>query len=217
MNTRTRAARTVGAAMLAGLAAVSVAACGSDDEQPAGPAAAEQAPDPAAAPEQVTWQKSGPVSLPVSTTSGPKVTTPAPSGFEQSGPGAGLAAVHAAVRIAVAPDGQWTQVVKAMVAPGPGRDAFMVNRAQLENNGAETNDDMIPVVRGWVMQDYSPERAQVQVITEYSDGSLLGTEETVIWRDGDWKLVIPEPESTENPQTALEQLPENMTVVEEPA
>lgn len=210
---RRKVAFAAAAAMLVTL----VAGCGSDEQSEPGPApeAAAPAVDPAAAPAQVRWQQFQGISLPISQADGPKQSSVEATGFAHSGQGAVLAAINTSVRIAVAPDAQWAQIVKASVAPGAGRDAFMVNRAQVKIAGGQTQDEFLPTVRGYTLSDYSPERATFEVITQYPDGSWLSTTESVIWRDGDWKLVVPDPNGQGTPAKSISGPPEGMTVLEE--
>lgn len=213
MRTR-RIAQLVAAGCVA-VATATLAGCGSDEPAPEQSAVEAPAVDPAAPPEQVTWQNYREIALPVSAVSGPKQSSTAATGFEQSGQGAGLAAIQTSVRMSVAPDEQWTEIARESIAPGPGRDAFMVNRAQVSVDGQGTDEEFRPTIRGYTVDEYSPERAVISVVTEYSDGSLLSTRQEVVWRDGDWKLVIADPEGGSAASRSIEQVPESMTVVEE--
>lgn len=204
------------AAVCAAVMGFTVAGCGSDEQPEQDQAAQVETVDPSAAPQQVTWQNYREIALPVSAVSGPKQSSSAAAtGFEQSGQGAALAAIQTSVRMSVAPDEQWTEIARSSIAPGPGRDAFMVNRAQVSVDGQGTEEEFRPTIRGYIVDEYSPERAVISVVTEYSDGSLLSTREEVVWREGDWKLVIADPEGGDAAARSIEQLPESMTVLEE--
>lgn len=212
----TTTARTAGSALVAATVLFGVAACGSDEPaEPSPPAPTSQAVDPTAPPEQVSWQAYQSIDLPSSAVSGPKSASPA-SGYTQSPQGAALAAIQTTVRISTAPDNQWAAQVRSSVAPGAGRDAFMINRAQLTISPGAPQDEARPTVRGYVMRDYSDQRATVDIITSYSDDSVLSTTARMLWRDGDWKLVLPDPAEQLETQTALEEIPSEMTALEAP-
>lgn len=211
----TKLARTVGATLATTTLVLASAACGSDDSDPT-EAATPETVDVTAAPEQVTWQTYQSIALPVSAVSGPKATTPAASEYELTPQGAALAAVNTSVRISTAPDDQWAAQVRASVAPGAGRDDFMVNRAQLSISSGQTQADALPHVRGYVVREYAEPNASVDIITSYSDGSVLSTTAQMLWRDGDWKLVLPNPDEALETQHALETVPDDITALEAP-
>lgn len=212
----TTTARTASSLLVAVTLLVGVAACGSDEAvEPAPPAPASQAVDPAAPPEQVTWQAYQSIELPSSAVSGPKSASPA-SGYTQSPQGAALAAIQTTVRISTAPDDQWAAQVRSSVAPGDGRDAFMINRAQLSISQGAPQAEARPTVRGYVMRDYNDERATVDIITSYPDDSVLSTTARMLWRDGDWKLVLPSPNEELETQRALATVPNDITALEAP-
>lgn len=191
-------------------------ATGGDDTVDGG--VSEAAPDLTAAPQRVTWAPYKAIQLPSSAVSGPKgQESGAPTGYEHSPQGAALAAVQTPMRIAVADDATWPELVRVAVAPGPGRDAFSVNRVQLTVQG-ESNPETRPRVRGYRITDYSPQAATVEVVTSYIDESLASTRVAVVWRDDDWKVVLPDPN---DPQvgpatTALPSLPADLVVMEAP-
>lgn len=213
----TKLVRTAGAALAATTLALGLTSCGGDEPAiPAEPTATSQAIDPSAPPEQVSWQAYQSINLPTSTVSGPKISSPAASGYQHSPQGAALAAIQTTVRISTAPDNQWAAQVRASVAPGAGRDEFMINRAQLSISPGAPQDEARPTVRGYVMRDYSDERANIDIITSYADGSLLSTATHMLWRDNDWKLVLPGPAYGVETQTALDEMPSAMTTLEAP-
>lgn len=213
----TKIVRTAGTTLAATTLALGPTACGSDDPAaPTEPTVTSQAVDPAAPPEQVSWQAYQSIDLPTSAVSGPKSISPAASGYQHSPQGAALAAIQTTVRISTAPDNQWAAQVRASVAPGTGRDEFMINRAQLSISPGAPQDEARPTLRGYVMRDYSDERTNVDIITSYSDGSLLSTATHMLWRDGDWKLVLPDPADEVEKQTALNEIPSSMTTLEAP-
>lgn len=201
--TRTKApASAVGIALL-----LAATACGGD--------AGDSGPDLAAAPTNVRWQPFQGVALP-HTDQGPASTADgAATGFEHSPPGAAVAAIVHTVRLSVAPDGQWAQVVNREVVPGPARDEWAINRVQLSITGPAAAE-YAPRVLGYAVTGYTDERSTVDVYTEYSDSSRAVTHTAVEWHDEDWRLKLPDPESTVRPVDAVEQLPDGMVRLEAP-
>lgn len=209
----TKGRRGLAAAVGVGLV-LAATACGSDESSSHAESAAGDTVDVTGAPEQVTWQSFQSIKLPVSAVSGPSTTVPVASGYELSPQGAGLAAINTSVRIATAPDGQWAAQVKASLAPGAGRDDFMINRAQLSIQPGQVQADALPTVRGYIVRSYDEPAATVEVITSYPDDSVLATTTQLLWRDGDWKVVLPDPIDAIETQRALQAVPANLTALE---
>lgn len=205
MNRMSRpGAGTVGVALL--LAATT--ACGGGD-------AGESGPDLNAAPSNVRWQPFQGVALPQAD-EGPRSTADgAATGFQHSPPGAAVAAIVHTVRLSIAPDGQWSQVVNREVVPGPARDEWAINRVQLSITGPAAAE-YAPRVLGYRVTGYTDERSTVDVYTEYSDASRAVTHTTVEWYGDDWRLRLPDPESTVRPVDAVDQVPPEMVRLEAP-
>ena len=129
------------------------------------------------------------ISLPVAE-QGPRVYSGAvASGFDQSPVGAALAAINATVRISVAPDSEWALIGQRMLAPGPGRDAWAIARSQISITDPITAN--VPKIAGYRVVTYDPDRADVAIFTIQSDQSITQNTATVLWQDGDWKLLLP--------------------------
>ncbi|WP_280335704.1 hypothetical protein [Nocardia wallacei] len=116
---------------------------------------------------------------------------PAATGFDHTPVGAALAAIHATVRMSVADDGQWTLVGQQMLAPGPGRDAWALARAQLSITAPAAAP--VPKVLGYQVTRYTSEQAVTAIYTLQPDTSLTRNTATVAWQHGDWKLLVPDP------------------------
>lgn len=166
--------------------------------------------DLSAPPTGVRWEQTSGVWLPVSDEDGPRESHPV-SGYAHTPQGAGMAAVNGPLRAAVADDKTWGQVAAAVFAPGPGRDVFAVNRAQISVSGGDVDASAAPTVRGWVISDYSPEAATVSVVTSYPDDSLAKATYRLVWDDDDWKVVLAEDGAGD--VVALDEAPAEMVEV----
>ncbi|MFC3963008.1 hypothetical protein [Nocardia jiangsuensis] len=196
-----------GAVGLALLIAASTA-CGGGDS-------GESGPDLNAAPSNVRWQSFQGVALPQSDQGPRSGADGAATGFDHSPPGAAVAAIVHTVRLSIAPDGQWSQVVNREVVPGPARDEWAINRVQLSITGPAAAE-YAPRVLGYRVTDYTDERSTVDVYTEYSDSSRAVTHTTVEWFDEDWRLRLPDPGSTVRPVDAVDQVPAEIVQLEAP-
>ncbi|WP_051194500.1 hypothetical protein [Nocardia jiangxiensis] len=111
------------------------------------------------------------------------------AGFEHSPAGAALAAIQASVRMSVATDIQFPAVGQRMLAPGPGRDAWAVARAQVSITAPA---DTPPLLLGYCVRSYTPARAEIAIYARQPDNSLTCNSETVLWQSRDWKLLLPD-------------------------
>ncbi|WP_328397167.1 hypothetical protein [Nocardia sp. NBC_00416] len=196
------AASLVSAALLTG-----VVGCGGGD--------AAAPPDLSAPPTNVRWVPFQGVSLP-QTDQGPSSQTDgAATGFDHSPTGAGVAAVVHAVRLAIADDGQWSNIVAREVVPGAAKDEWAVNRVQLSISGP-ADPVYAPRLLGYRITEYGDQRAAVDVYTEYSDNSRAVNHTTVEWFAQDWRLRLPDPQSTTRPIDPVNELPSGTVKVEAP-
>ncbi|MFE6921167.1 hypothetical protein ACFVAV_08995 [Nocardia sp. NPDC057663] len=191
----------VGIALLA--AAVG---CGSGDDAGA---------DLSAAPTGVCWQDYQGIALPQSDQGPTTVAQGAATGFEHSPRGAGLAALTHTIRLSVAPDNQWATVVNQELVPGPARDEWAINRVQLSITGPAA-PEYAPRLLGYKITEYRDEQSRVDVYTEYSDRSRAVNHTTVSWYGGDWRLQLPDPQSTDRPVDAIDELPIDIVTLEAP-
>ncbi|WP_084525399.1 hypothetical protein [Nocardia vaccinii] len=111
------------------------------------------------------------------------------AGFDHTPVGAALAAIQASVRMSVAPDTQWPTIGQRMLAPGPGRDAWAVARAQISITAPA---DTPLRLQGYRVHSYTPGRAEIAIYARQPDTSLTCNTETVIWQNSDWKLLLPD-------------------------
>ncbi|MFB7718216.1 hypothetical protein [Nocardia sp. NPDC056100] len=111
------------------------------------------------------------------------------SGFDRGPIGAALAAIQATVRISVATDSQWAAIGQQMLAPGLGRDAWAVARAQISITAPITGT--APLIGGYRIVHYSSTDAAVDIYTTQSDRSITCNTAQVIWQGNDWKLLLP--------------------------
>ncbi|WP_459547020.1 hypothetical protein [Nocardia sp. X0981] len=172
-------------------------------------------PDLSAPPTNVRWIAFQGVSLP-HTDQGPSAeTNGAATGFEHSPPGAAVAAMVHTVRLSVADDGQWSNIVAREVVPGPAKDEWAVNRVQLSISGP-ADPVYAPRLLGYRITEYTDQRAAVDVYSEYSDSSRAVNHTVVEWFAQDWRLRLPDPESTTRPIDAVDELPSDTVKLEAP-
>ncbi|MGJ0121699.1 hypothetical protein ACQ7HM_21060 [Williamsia sp. MIQD14] len=144
---------------------------------------------------------------------GPHASIPivAPHGFDHNGPGAALAAINATVRMSVAADDQWSDVGNQLIAPGPARDAWTIERVRVSITAPATDP---PTVCGYQMRNYTPQRADVAIITRQKDGSYTSNAASVVWSaEGDWLLALPDSTSSTPPVSAVDGIPASTIVL----
>ncbi|MET8654688.1 hypothetical protein [Nocardia aurea] len=208
MNSTVMRSRAVG---VFGVALFAVAGCGGCEADGDGVAA----PNPAAAPTDVRWQDFQGVALP-RTAQGPRsITDGAAVDFDHSPPGAAVAAITHTVRLSVATDSQWAKVVAGEVVPGAARDEWSVNRLQLSITGSAA-PEYAPRLLGYKITEYTDQVTAVDIYTEYSDGSKAVNHTTVEWFRQDWKLRLPDPDSTARPVESIDELPDDIVTLEAP-
>ncbi|MBF6348637.1 hypothetical protein IU448_06330 [Nocardia flavorosea] len=172
-------------------------------------------PDLSAPPTNVRWQPFQGVPLP-HTDQGPTVETDgAATGFDHSPTGAGVAAMVHAVRLSVADDSQWSNIAAREVVPGPAKDEWAVNRVQVSISGP-ADPVYAPRLLGYRITEYTDRRAAVDVYSEYSDSSKAVNHTTVEWFADDWRLRLPDPESTARPIEPVGEIPSDAVRVEAP-
>ncbi|MCP9624477.1 hypothetical protein FOH10_17650 [Nocardia otitidiscaviarum] len=170
--------------------------------------------DPSA-PSGVRWQVYQGVSLP-HTDQGPSSDSGgAATGFERSRAGAAVAAITHTIRLLVATDTQWPTVLDAAAVPGPARDGWAVTRTQLSIAGPAA-PEYAPRLLGFRITGYTEDRSTVDVYTEYADSSRAVSHTTVEWFRDDWRLRLPEPDSTAPTVEAIDELPTDIVTVEAP-
>lgn len=202
-----RGARRPAAGMVGAVLLAAAVGCGGGDEA-AGPDLSEP-------PSGVRWQSFQGVALP-HTDQGPKTEDGgAATGFDRTPPGAAVAAITHTVRLSVASDSQWPKVVAAEVIPSTARDEWSVARVQLSITGP-ADPEYAPRLLGYRITEYTEQRSAVDVYTEYSDGSRAVNHTVVEWYAEDWRLRLPESESTARPVDAIDELPTDIVTLEAP-
>ncbi|TSD94825.1 hypothetical protein FOS14_19475 [Skermania sp. ID1734] len=182
------------------------AGCGSED----GSTDAGTTDQHRAAPSEVRWVDFQGMRIPQAT-QGPRNPDPVhPSGFERSEVGAALAAINATVRVSVASDDQWAEIVRLNTVSGEGRDWFIQNRIQVSIARTVTSGEAERVV-GYRVRAYNEWGANVDIYTETADDSMLVTYTQVEWvpAQQDWGLVLPGPSdpTAENRKATITELP----------
>ncbi|MBJ7287561.1 hypothetical protein [Williamsia sp.] len=188
-------ARTLLNTLAAAIAITAVlAGCSGTDTGSGSPSSAPA--EPGRAPTQVHWSDFSGVQVPTSRVDGPNETSVGgvPSGYSHTPQGAILTIEQAQARLSLTPDGAWPQVLNAVTAPGPGRDAFASTRvfASITSGSKATKAQQYV---GYTFTTYTPERADAVVVTRDATGVSTATPTTAIWRGDDWKLLLPDPAS----------------------
>jgi hypothetical protein len=161
---------------------------------------------PTAAPAAAVWTLYQTIALPTLPGAGPShVDGAIASGYADTPLGALVAVVNEGYRYGLAPDSQWRPAAQAMLAPGPGYNAWLKLRAQhpYGQQGAAGGDPAsLTQVVGFQFASYTPSDAVIQVVTRDSDGNLQVGTEHVAWLSGDWKFVLaPDGSQVSNVQT----------------
>lgn len=163
------------------LAAITVTACGSDDDAPSGP-------DLTSAPEAHWTQLSG-ISVPRSDDGQcPKKTNPVAHGYAHTPQCAVIAAINGQTLLAVTGDRDWPAMANTVLAPGAGKDQWVQARALMTVEGRVRNPARFA---GFKFTDWTQDRAQVLLAVKWPDGTLTTQPTQLAWQTGDWKLVLP--------------------------
>lgn len=175
----------------------------------------ETTPGLTTAPSNILWVVYQGISLPHAS-EGPRIVeNGAATGFAHTPPGAGLAALIHTVRVSVAPDGQWSQVVAREVVAGVARDRWAVDRIRLSITGPAAPGSA-PRLLGYRIVDYRPERAVVTIFTEYPDTSRAANTAVVVWAAGDWRLQLPDRVSMTPVVSVINELPSGTVMLAAP-
>ncbi|MFD5179435.1 hypothetical protein ACFWM1_26750 [Nocardia sp. NPDC058379] len=189
--------------MLAALLSVATGCTGTDTDRTA-TATTSSVP---LVPSGVSWRSWQGIELPVAE-QGPRLIEGAvASDFDRTPAGAALAAIHATVRMSLAPDGQWPQVGQRMLAPGPGRDKWATARAQISITGPAS--DSRPTLLGYTLAAYTLTEARVDIYCSYADHSMTRSTARVVWVVDGWRLHLADP-VTESPVTAVDSAPADL-------
>lgn len=141
----------------------------------------------------VSWVTVKTLALPVSATAGPQVDTDTVmSGYAHTPIGALIATADTSSRYSIVDN--WRQATLASVADTPGRAAFLQQRAAYGQ--VTPTPGQLTQIAGFNVVSYTPGRAVIQLARAAGDGSLTVTADTVVWVDGDWKLLLPDSGTT---------------------
>ncbi|WP_245720275.1 hypothetical protein [Nocardia uniformis] len=176
------------------LAATSVTlgatACGLSDTSPV--VVTTPPPDLDRAPSELRWEPWQGVNLPFAREDGPAKLTEAALGYSHTPQGAALAAIHHTVRISLAPDDTWARTAAQSLMPGPGKDAWVLARAQISVT-QPASPVVAPRITAYKFTTYTADRAELLVYSTYSDNSVTSNKQTVVWSSNDWRLLLPDP------------------------
>ena len=161
------------------------------------PTTAQGASEPLLVAPEVTWHVFSGVPLPYSETAGPRsVDGPIFAGYERSPSGALLAAAHLGTRSLLTPGSGWLDVVEAQVLPGPGRDALVAVRAEVDTLDPPGTYGQ---PAGFRFVAFTPDVAVLQEASKFPlTGRLQVTTTTLRWVDGDWRLEL-QPDGSASP------------------
>lgn len=149
---------------------------------------------PSAQPPDTVWRDVDGMALPFSPRVGPAQTSGAVARcYAHTPAGAVFAAIQGAWRYQRARD--WGAIAQYVLAPGPGRDAYIRQRTDRTGpNAAPFTPDQvvgIPQAVGFRVVSYAPERAEIDVVNApVSAGLGFHVVWTVEWSGADWRLVL---------------------------
>jgi hypothetical protein len=161
---------------------------GNQDDRPAGCHTDDSDQEkPTAAPKGVYWKALGTGLMPASKTAGPlKFDGPVWYCYAHTPMGAVFAA-HAITGHLAYPG--WREVVERQFVPGPGRDAYVAKRSQVQDKSVSGQPDDISFV-GFSVLSYNGTETTLTLLGGKPSESRYGAVSmTLRWQDGDWKLV----------------------------
>ncbi|MGC9670955.1 hypothetical protein ACNTMW_30960 [Planosporangium sp. 12N6] len=155
---------------------------------------ATAAPVPTTAPANVTWQLVGQVAVPVSATDGPKtVSGGTASGYTHTPVGALIAAAQISTRAGFSAGQQsWEPTLQQQFVPSADRDRLL---AALRGAGAvPAQPGELSQIAGFQYQSYTPDTAVIGLAMRAPSAGAARYHIltlTLLWRDGDWRMVAP--------------------------
>jgi hypothetical protein len=151
---------------------------------------------PRTTPPPVSWVVFQQVALPVSSSAGPRrIVGDVAAGFAHTPTGALLAVSQISVRYVLAND--WKAVVAHSIAPGPGRDIWVVTRSKYGSFQLPAAGTFCQRA-GYRFIDAVRDRVVIEIASRCPDGQLQATTRTVTWQENDWKLVL-QPDGSSGP------------------
>ncbi|MFD5555400.1 hypothetical protein ACFWIA_16370 [Streptomyces sp. NPDC127068] len=148
---------------------------------------------PTAPPKDLYWKANGTHLVPLSKTAGPlKFDGRVWYCFARTPMGAVLAAHSIADKFGAA---GWREVAERQVLPGPGRDAFITDRAKEEDDTGSEQPSGV-VYAGFTVLSYDQKQATVMVLAGVPENERYASLSVNLrWHEGDWK-VVPDPDGT---------------------
>ena len=153
-------------------------------------------------PQGLMWQRVYGATIPFSTSDGPTTISSdgVPTGFARTPQGAALAAWQIGQRATWAPDDQAVALLDraavVSVAARPEADNLRTNGAQIYAGNPELPAQMRDVPVAVRITTYSTDFAHVefaQPLTRDDGFTAVSVGIDMVWRDGQWKWVVPEP------------------------
>jgi hypothetical protein len=155
---------------------------------PAGPLAGPTAP-----PADVRWELVGQTAVPVSASAGPSQIGETASGYAHTPEGALIAAAQISTRAAYSAGRQsWEPTIQQQFEPNADRDRLLAALREAGDVSAEPGE--LSQIAGFSYQSYTPDTAVIGLVFR---APSAGTPRyhvlslTLLWRDGDWRMVPP--------------------------
>ncbi|MFF0728731.1 hypothetical protein [Streptomyces sp. NPDC004134] len=158
---------------------------------------------PTAAPRGTTWSLYEGVALPASEQAGPAVAdADVARCYARTPVGALLATSQISVRYLAARD--WRKVTRTQTV-GPGRDAYLAERAEAEESAPPTGPEggAHGQIAGFRFVTYTGTTAVIQTVWRFPDGRMQAATTTVLWQEGDWRLEYPAAPAAATPVDSL--------------
>jgi len=135
-----------------------------------------------------TWITVETLSLPTSPLYGPKVNDgTVMAGYQHSPTGALFAAADNRARFSLVPN--WKVATLSAVADTPGRAVFIRNRAPYGVIAAPAPGTFTQIA-GFNFVSHTSDRVVIQILSLATDGSYTSDIDTVVWENGDWRLLL---------------------------
>jgi hypothetical protein len=196
------AAVIVGLIVIAGVMVAVLPSPDSDDGQqppPTASATGSASPEPlpttvpTAAPADVTWNLLGQVALPYSRSAGPReVNATTASGYAHTPTGALIAAAQLSTRAALSSGKEvYEPTITRQFVPSEDRDRLLGNLRNAPQQPAEPGE--LSQTAGFLYQSYTPDTAVIGLVDRAPGAAprFHITTVTMLWRDGDWRMVAP--------------------------
>jgi hypothetical protein len=146
---------------------------------------------PTVAPSDVTWQLVGTEAVPVSPSAGPfRVSGGTASGYAHTPTGALIAVAQLAIRSGrEAGRSSWEPTITEQFVPSADRDKLLAALRPLPP--VQVAPGELPQISGFRFISYTEDTAVVGLIFRPAGSQYTITTQTVLWRDGDWRMVAP--------------------------